>query len=110
MVHGDLRPYLVALLTVNEETARKLLSEKGVTVASSAELVKRPEVIAAVQAAIDEVNATMPPYSTLKKFQLISQDFSQETGELTPTLKVKRKVVTGRYKAELDALYEGGRD
>ncbi len=110
MVHGDMRPYLVALLTVNEETAKKLLAEKGVTVGSSAELVKRPEVIAAVQAAIDEVNATMPPYSTLKKFQLISQDFSQETGELTPTLKVKRKVVTGRYKAELDALYEGGRD
>ncbi len=110
MVHGDMRPYLVALLTVNEETAKKLLSEKGVTVGTSDELVKRPEVIAAVQAAIDEVNATQPPYSTLKKFRLVSQDFSQETGELTPTLKVKRKVVTGRYKAELDALYEGGRD
>lgn len=110
MVHGDLRPYLVALLTVNEESARKLLADQGVSVASAAELVKRPEVIAAVQQAIDAVNASQPPYSTIKKFRLLSQDFSQETGELTPTLKVKRKVVTGRYRAELDALYASGRD
>jgi long-chain acyl-CoA synthetase len=110
MVHGDMRPYLVVLIAVNEENARKLLSEKGVTVGSYAELAKRPEVIDAVKAAIDTVNATQPPYSTLKKFHLVPQDFSQETGELTPTLKVKRKVVTGRYKAELDALYVGAKD
>jgi long-chain acyl-CoA synthetase len=110
MVHGDMRPYLVVLIAVNEENARKLLSEKGVTVGSYAELTRRPEVIEAVKTAIDSVNAAQPPYSTLKKFHLVPQDFSQETGELTPTLKVKRKIVTGRYKAELDALYVGAKD
>lgn len=110
MVHGDMRPYLTVLIAVNEETAKKLLVEKGVTVSSVAELVKRPEIIAEVKAAIDAVNATQPPYSTMKKFHLVPQDFTQETGELTPTLKVKRKVVTARYKAALDALYEGAKD
>ena len=110
MVHGDMRPYLTVLIAVNEETAKKLLAEKGVTVGSVAELVKRPEIIAEVKSAIDAVNATQPPYSTMKKFHLVPQDFSQETGELTPTLKVKRKVVTARYKAALDALYEGAKD
>ncbi|MBL8933605.1 MAG: long-chain fatty acid--CoA ligase, partial [Archangium sp.] len=110
MVHGDMRPYLTVLIAVNEETGKKLLAEKGVTVSSVAELVKRPEIIAEVKAAIDAVNATQPPYSTMKKFHLVPQDFTQETGELTPTLKVKRKVVTARYKAALDALYEGAKD
>ena len=110
MVHGDMRPYLTVLVAVNEEHARKLLAEKGVSVGSYAELVKRPEVIDAVKAALATVNAGQPPYATLKKVHLVPQDFSQETGELTPTLKVKRKVVTARYKAELDALYEGAKD
>ncbi|MCU0697599.1 MAG: AMP-binding protein, partial [Myxococcaceae bacterium] len=110
MVHGDMRPYLTVLVAVNEEHARKLLAEKGVSVGSYAELVKRPEVIDAVKAALATVNAEQPPYATLKKVHLVPQDFSQETGELTPTLKVKRKVVTARYKAELDALYEGAKD
>lgn len=105
-----MRPYLTVLIAVNEETAKKILVEKGVSVSSVAEMVKRPEIIAEVKAAIDAVNATQPPYSTMKKFHLVPQDFSQETGELTPTLKVKRKVVTARYKAALDALYEGAKD
>lgn len=105
MVHGDMRPYLVALIAVNEENAKKLLAERGVAATNYAELTKRPEVIEAVGAAIAAVNATQPPFSTLKKFHLVSQDFAQETGELTPTLKVKRKVVAARYLSALDALY-----
>src|SRR5262249_31759697 len=106
MVYGDKRAYLTALVCVAEETAKKLLSDKGVTVGSYAELVKRPEVHQAVQHAVDAFNASQPPYNTLKRFALMDHDFTQETGELTPTLKVKRKFCTQKYQPILDGLYD----
>ncbi|MFP2904301.1 AMP-dependent synthetase/ligase [Pyxidicoccus sp. 3LFB2] len=107
MVYGDKRPYLVTLITVSEEGARKLLQEKGAPTGSYAENAKRPEVHAAVKAALDSVNAEMPPYATVKRFSVLEADFSQETGELTPKLSVKRKVCSAKYKAQIDAMYEG---
>jgi long-chain acyl-CoA synthetase len=106
MVHGDKRPYLTVLICVNEENAKKLLAEKGAPAGSYAEIVARPEIREAVQKVISQVNAEQPPYNTLKKFHLMDHDFTQETGELTPTLKVKRKFCTGKYMPLLDALYE----
>ncbi len=76
-------------------------------VGSYAELSKRPEINEEVQRIIDQVNAEQPPYQTLKRFKVLEQDFSQESGELTPTLKVKRKVCAQKYKAILDAMYDG---
>ncbi|MCY1014881.1 AMP-dependent synthetase/ligase [Pyxidicoccus sp. MSG2] len=107
MVYGDKRPYLVTLITVSEEGARKLLQDKGAPVGTYAENAKRPEVHAAVKAAMDAVNGEMPPYSTIKRFSVLEADFSQETGELTPKLSVKRKVCNAKYKAQIDAMYEG---
>jgi long-chain acyl-CoA synthetase len=110
IVHGDQRKYLVVLLTVAEEPARKLLADQGVTVGSYAELSQRPELRAALQDILDKVNADLPSYSTLKRFAVMEADFSQETGELTPSLKVKRKFASQKYKAVLDSLYDGGGD
>jgi len=107
VVHGDQRKYLVVLVTVAEEPARKLLTEKGVTPGTYAELCRRPELHAAIQEILTQVNAGLPSYSTLKRFAVVDSDFSQETGELTPSLKVKRKHVSQKYKALLDGLYEG---
>ncbi|WP_164016952.1 AMP-dependent synthetase/ligase [Pyxidicoccus trucidator] len=107
MVYGDKRPYLVTLITVSEEGARKLLQEKGAPVGTYAENAKRPEVHAAVKAALDSVNGEMPPYSTVKRFSVLEADFSQETGELTPKLSVKRKVCSAKYKPQIDSMYEG---
>jgi long-chain acyl-CoA synthetase len=109
MVYGDKRPFLVVLVTVAEEAARKLLLEKGVQASSYAELGKRPEIRAAVQEVLNKVNADQPPYSTLKKFEIMDSDFTQETGELTPTLKVKRKFCSQKYAPLIDKLYEGGK-
>jgi long-chain acyl-CoA synthetase len=106
VVHGDQRKYLVALITVAEEPARKLLTSKGVTPGSYPELCRRPELHAAVQEVIDKVNAELPSYSTLKRFAVMEADFSQESGELTPSLKVKRKHVSLKFKAVLDGLYD----
>src|SRR5262249_34619544 len=108
MVYGDRRKYLVALICVNEEVARKLLAEKGISGKNYAEMSKTKELEAGVQAAVDQINAELPPYSQLKKFALLDHEFTQESGELTPTLKVKRKVATQRYKAVLDGMYDEG--
>ncbi|HEX8824154.1 MAG TPA: long-chain fatty acid--CoA ligase [Archangium sp.] len=107
MVYGDKRKYLVVLVTVSEEPARKLLTEKGVTPGNYAEICRRPEIRAAVQEILDKVNADLPSYSTLKRFAVMESDFSQESGELTPSLKVKRKLVSQKFKQVLDGLYEG---
>jgi long-chain acyl-CoA synthetase len=108
MVHGDKRKYLSVLIAVNEDTARKLLTDSGVTPpAAYAEVAARPEIVAAVQKVIDTLNAHEPPYNQLKRFHVMDHDFTQETGDLTPTLKVKRKACTQRYQAILDGLYDG---
>ncbi|MHB8874897.1 MAG: AMP-dependent synthetase/ligase [Myxococcaceae bacterium] len=107
MVYGDKRKYLSVLICVSEEAARKLLAEKGVTAGDYADLATKPEVKAAVQATLDKLNADQPPYNTLKRFHLMDHDFTQESGELTPTLKVKRKFCTGKYQTILDGLYDG---
>lgn len=106
MVYGDKRPYLVVLLTMAEESMRKLLEEKGAPVGTYAENAKRPEVHEAVKAVMAKVNSDQPPYATIKRFTIMSADFTQETGELTPTMKVKRKVCSQKYKAEIDAMYD----
>jgi long-chain acyl-CoA synthetase len=108
MVYGDKRKYLAALITVSEEPAKKVLAAAGVTSSVSyAELGRRPEIVRAVQEVIDDFNAHEPPYNQLKRFVIMDHDFTQETGELTPTLKVKRKFCTAKYQAVLDGLYDG---
>jgi len=108
MVHGDKRKYLSVLITVNEEVARKMLSDQGITPpAAYAEVAARPEIASAVQKVLDTLNAHEPPYNQLKRFHVMDHDFTQESGDLTPTLKVKRKACTQRYQAILDGLYDG---
>ncbi len=106
MIHGDRRKYVSALVTVNEDGAKKLLTDKGLTAPPYAELTQHAEVNAALQKVFDELNATLPSYETVKKFKVLKADFTVEGGELTPSLKVKRKVVTTRYLAELDSMYD----
>jgi long-chain acyl-CoA synthetase len=108
MVYGDKRKYLVVLITISEDVAKKVLEAAGVPPAKDyAELTKRPEIHKAVQAIIDDFNQHEPPYNQLKRFAVMDHDFTQETGELTPTLKVKRKACTLKYQSILDGLYDG---
>jgi len=108
MVHGDKRKYLSVLIAVNEDVARKLLTDAGVTPpASYADVAARPEIVAAVQKVLETLNSHEPPHYQLKRFHVMDHDFTQESGDLTPTLKVKRKACTVRYQAILDHLYDG---
>ena len=105
MVHGDKRPYLVALITLNEENVTKWAQDHGVKFSTAAELSKNDQVRSLVQKYVDELNAREPSYSSIKKFVILPADFSQETGELTPTLKVKRKFTSEKFKELIDAFY-----
>ena len=105
MVYGDRRPYPVAIVTVNAEELQKFAREQGVLTTDPATLVKHPKVIERVSRIVEEKNTHLQSYAKIKKFAVIPGDFTQEGGELTPTLKVKRKVVTEKYLTVIESLY-----
>lgn len=106
MVYGDQRKYLTALITLNQEAAEAWAKERRIAYADFADLTQKEEVRSEVQRHLDEVNRQLASYETVKKFAILPKDFDQESGELTPTMKVKRKVCTEKYREILEGLYE----
>lgn len=106
MVYGDQRPYLVALITLDEAEILRFAKESGIENGKMEHLVNDPKVIQKIESIVQEKNQQLASYETIKKFKILPTDFTQESGELTPTLKVKRKVVTQKYKDLLDSMYE----
>jgi long-chain acyl-CoA synthetase len=106
VVHGDNRSYLVALLTLDADEASAFASELGIDGDVDA-LASHPAVQEALQKAVDTANSRFARVEQVKKFTVLDQDLSQEAGELTPTMKVKRAVVERRYADTFDALYDG---
>lgn len=106
MVHGDLRNYLTALVTLNREAVEAYARTNQIAFGDFKELVRHPKIFELVQKAIEEKNKTLASFETIKKFAILEDDFSQEEGELTPTLKVRRKFVSEKYKEILDRLYQ----
>jgi long-chain acyl-CoA synthetase len=102
VVVGDRRPYLVALLTLDPEEAPARAHALGVT---REPLGDDPLVQAEIQRAIDHVNESVGPVEQIKRFVILPHDFSQDAGELTPSLKVKRSVIVERYGGLIDELY-----
>ncbi len=102
---GDKRPYCVALIVPSFEILKDVAKKEGITYDSEKELIEHPRVKELISAAIDETNSGLAKYETIKKFALIPQLFSQETGELTPTIKVKRNAVEKKYKEIIEGLY-----
>jgi long-chain acyl-CoA synthetase len=103
VVVGDRRKYLTALLVVDADAAARFVAEKGGT-------ADGPVVRAEIERVVEQVNSQLARVETVKKFHLLSQPFSIDSGELTPTLKVKRRVVYERYAREIEAMYAGDRD
>ncbi len=107
VIHGDRRKYLSALLTLDEAGLRELAAHRGLS-GDYATLAKHPQVRAEVEAIIARANKELASYETVKKFEILDRDFSIETGELTPKLSVKRKVVTSKYGHIFDGFYADG--
>ncbi len=105
MVYGDRRPYPVALITVSPEELNKFAHEHGILVTDAAVLAKHPKIVERVGRTVEEKNTQLQSYAKIKKFAVLPVDFSLDGGELTPTLKVKRKVVANKYMSVLDELY-----
>jgi long-chain acyl-CoA synthetase len=106
VMHGDQRPYPVALVTLDEEEIAGYAAEHDLP-PDIPSLAREPSVQALVQEALDRANAKYAQVEQVKKFAILDHDLSQETGELTPTLKVKRNVVSDKYADVLDGLYAG---
>jgi long-chain acyl-CoA synthetase len=102
---GDRRPFCVALVAINEETTGKWAREHGVDFKSYGDLASRPEVKQLIRDGIDAVNANLASYERIKDFHLLDHDLSQETGELTPKMSIKRKVVESRNQEILEGFY-----
>ncbi|MBK8170337.1 MAG: long-chain fatty acid--CoA ligase [Sandaracinaceae bacterium] len=107
VVHGDTRNFCSALFSVDEEAVMKWARENGLGAKSYAEVTKSPELRALIEPYVEEVNQSLAKWETIKKFAILPRDLTIEEGELTPSLKVKRKAVEQKYKSMLDKLYEG---
>jgi len=104
VVIGDRRPYLVALVTLDPEEAVTYAKEHGLP-EDPEQLAANEEVRATIQRHIDRINEKFARVEQVKKFVILPRDLSQESGELTPTMKVKRNVVADKYAGEVESLY-----
>jgi long-chain acyl-CoA synthetase len=107
LAYGDRRPYLVALLTLDGEVAPAWARARGIEAPSLAELAARPEILAEVGAAVAAANEQLARVQQVKTWQLLPLEWTAETEELTPTLKLRRRIVHGKYADVIDALYSG---
>ncbi|MFM2248222.1 MAG: hypothetical protein RL071_4297, partial [Pseudomonadota bacterium] len=110
LVHGNNRNFCSALITLNLEAAQKWAADQGKGELSVAQLAKDPALNAEIQRAINALNDGLARYETIKKFAILPRDFTIEGGELTPSMKVKRKTVEAMYKDLLDGFYAGAKD
>jgi long-chain acyl-CoA synthetase len=106
VMHGDQRPYPVVLITLDEEEIPSYAHEHDLP-QDIPSLCKRPEIQELIQSEVDRANQKYAQVEQVKKFVILDHDLSQATGELTPTLKVKRNVVNEQYAALFDELYNG---
>src|SRR5215213_3696191 len=106
VMYGDRRPYPVALITLDPEEIVHFAHEHGLS-EDPAELAEDPKVHELIQGVLDAANEKYAQVEQVKKFAILDHDLSQETGELTPTLKVKRNVVNEKYADLFERLYSG---
>jgi len=105
VVIGDRRKYLSALLTPNTEGISNYAVKMGIANVGMDELIKGERIRRAIDAEIEKINHKLAPVEQIKKFKLLPKDFTIESGELTPTMKIKRKVVNSLYADEINSLY-----
>ncbi|MBO1333358.1 long-chain fatty acid--CoA ligase [Streptomyces sp. VRA16 Mangrove soil] len=108
MVVGDGRPFVGALVTIDEEFLGKWAADHGKPAgASVTSLRDDPDLLAAIQSAVDDGNAAVSKAESVRKFRILGTQFTEESGYLTPSLKLKRNVVTKDYADEIEAIYRG---
>ena len=104
-IYGDRKPYLTALLVPTLEKLLEFAREKQLTYTDLEDLVVHEPVLELYRQRVEAVNAELARFETIKKFVLLPRDFTLEAGELTPTLKLKRRVISDRYKDMIERMY-----
>jgi long-chain acyl-CoA synthetase len=105
LAFGDNRPYVVAVLTLDGEVAPIVAQRAGIAFTDLADLAAKPEIMAMAQAAVDAANARLSRPEQVKSFELLPTEWTAESEELTPTLKLKRRIVHAKYADVIDRLY-----
>jgi len=105
VLYGDRRKYPIVLVVPNFDNLERWAKERNLSYHSKAELIQLADVQAKVEREVMSMLKELAKFETPKKVLLLENDFTIESGELTPTLKVKRRVVEKRYKDQIDAAY-----
>jgi long-chain acyl-CoA synthetase len=106
MVVGDGEPFIAALITIDPESFPSWAKQHGKAATSTlADLVDDADLVAAMQAAVDEANKAVSHAEAIKKFRILAIDWTEEGGQITPSLKLKRNVVMKEFAADVQALY-----
>ncbi|GIV24492.1 MAG: AMP-dependent synthetase [Bacteroidia bacterium] len=105
MVIGEFRKFPAALLVPSFANLEKWAHEQGISFQGREDLVRHPKVLELIQAEVDRINQQFSQYERIKKFILLTKEWTIEGGELTPTLKLKRRVLLSQYKDAIEALY-----
>jgi long-chain acyl-CoA synthetase len=105
MVVGDAKKFVSAIIVPSFSNIEKWCSNNGITYNSREELIRNPKVVARFNDIIDDLNKEFGHIEQIKKFTLITQEWTVPGGDLTPTLKLKRKHLLQKYAQEIDAMY-----
>jgi long-chain acyl-CoA synthetase len=107
LAFGDRRPYVVALVVLDHEVVPGWARQRGIADVSVVALAEHPLVVAEVQHAVAAANQRLARVEQVKRFKILPAEWTAESEELTPTLKLRRRVIHGKYAPEIDALYAG---
>jgi long-chain acyl-CoA synthetase len=108
MVVGDQKPYIACLVTLDAEAVPGWLSTHGREAGTPvAELAGDPEIVAEIQKAVDDANKAVSKAEAIRKFAILPVDWTEEGGQMTPSLKLKRSVVLKEFATDVEALYVG---
>ena len=102
---GDGRKYLTAFIIPDFESLKRFAKDKGINCSSQSQLVEHPDIQALISKEVDHVNATLARYEQIKYYTILDRAFDVSTGELTPTMKIKRRVVNEKYQKQIEEMY-----
>ena len=105
IVHGDQRPFLTALIVPDFEALKAYAAFKQIDFLNLCDLVNHPKVLSLIRRRIDRLQLELPNYKKIRRFTLLSRDFTSTQGEVTPTLKLRRKTINQRFAALIDNIY-----
>ena len=105
LIHGDQKKYIVALITLDSHQMQDLARQKGLTYKDLESLTQNPKILEHLRQIVAETNAHLASFETIKRFAILPRDFTVEAGELTPSLKIKRKFLDHKFAVQIEKLY-----